>query len=165
MEGPAFGDVRSAVALSASAVGFAFSVGFIPRPAPSWAAETLYKRPMLAASQVKDIVPIFFVVDVRRSLEWYQRLLGFRTAFAHGDPIQYAGVELGPIRIHLAAFERSLKGACYLRLHSGLDEYVREIASRGHPILVAAKDQPYGMREATVRDPDGNDIYIGQPIP
>lgn len=22
-----------------------------------------------------------------------------------------------------------------------------------------------GMREATVRDPDGNDIYIGQPLP
>jgi catechol 2,3-dioxygenase-like lactoylglutathione lyase family enzyme len=48
--------------------------------------------------EVKDIVPTFFVPDLRKSVEWYREVMGFT------------------------------------------------------------------MREATLRDPDGNDLYVGQPI-
>lgn len=115
---------------------------------------------------VENAVPTFFVADVRKSAEWYHRVLGFRPVFlAEG----YAGLELGPARIHLAQIEVSkpgevYKGACYLRLHSGLDEYAAAIEASGERLVAAVKDHGYGMREATVRDLDGNDIYIGQPI-
>ena len=53
----------------------------------------------------------------------------------------------------------------YARLRSGLDEYVSAIQGRGQTLTAPLKDHPeYGMREATVRDPDNNDIYIGQPL-
>ncbi|MBA3541732.1 MAG: VOC family protein [Deltaproteobacteria bacterium] len=69
---------------------------------------------------IKDVVPTLFVTDVRRSVEWYERVLGFHVAFA--------------------------------------------IAAAGHARTSPLKDHDYGMREATVRDPDGNDIYVGEVI-
>ena len=116
---------------------------------------------------VKDAVPTFFVADVRKSAEWYERVLGFRIVFFYESQEAYAGVELGPARIHLAGVGpgRGLKGACYLRLNTGVDEYVATIEAKGQQLVATVKDHPdYGMREATVRDPDGNDIYIGQPL-
>jgi catechol 2,3-dioxygenase-like lactoylglutathione lyase family enzyme len=121
---------------------------------------------------VKDVVPTFFVADVRRSADWYVRVLGFTTAFIAEEPGQlpsYGGVELGPARIHLAQLQTTppgmaIKGACYLRLERGVDEYIARIEATGQPLASALKDHDYGMREATVRDPDGNDLYIGQAI-
>ena len=121
--------------------------------------------------EVQDIVPTFFVADVRKSIDWYERILGFHSVFvlgAPGRPAEYAGVELGPVRLHLAQHQAPtgmiFKGACYLRLVRGVDEYIAAILSRGQPLAASLKDHDYGMREATVRDPDGNDLYIGQAI-
>jgi len=116
---------------------------------------------------VEAAVPTFFVQDVRRSADWYVRVLGFRVAF---DVDGYAGVALGPATIHLAQAQAppagvSYKAACYLRLRSGVDDLVARIQAAGQPLTSTLKDHPdYGMREATVRDPDGNDLYLGQPL-
>ena len=116
---------------------------------------------------VETVVPTFFVRDVASSVAWYVRVLGFRQTFDAGG---YAGVALGPATIHLAQVEAappagvSHKGGCYLRLRDGVDEYVAAIEAAGQVLTSTLKDHPYGMREATVRDPDDNDIYIGQPI-
>jgi catechol 2,3-dioxygenase-like lactoylglutathione lyase family enzyme len=115
---------------------------------------------------IKDFVPTFFVADVRKSVQWYERVMGFRLAFITRG---YAGVDLGAARIHLAGREATkpglvYKGAAYLRLNSGVDEYVASIEGKGEKLVSTLKDHDYGMREATVRDIDGNDLYIGQPI-
>jgi uncharacterized glyoxalase superfamily protein PhnB len=123
---------------------------------------------------VKDIVPTFFVADVLKAAQWYERVLGFKTAFIAQDPgapAIYGGVELGPARIHLARFDRSgppLKwgvigiGAAYLRLESGVDELVAAAQAAGGEIISPLSDHDYGMREATIRDLDGNHLYLGQ---
>jgi hypothetical protein len=54
-----------------------------------------------------------------------------------------------------------LKGACQLHFASGIDEYVAAIVATGQS-LAAPVNSNAVMRGATVRDPDGNDIYIGQ---
>jgi catechol 2,3-dioxygenase-like lactoylglutathione lyase family enzyme len=116
---------------------------------------------------VEAIAPSFFVKDLARSIDWYVRVLGFRVAFQAAD---YAGVSLGPATIVLvqagtAPAGLSYKAACHLRLASGVDDYVTQIEAAGQPLTATAKDRPeYGMREAAVRDPDGNDIYIGQEL-
>lgn len=115
---------------------------------------------------IKDVVPTFFVQDTCRSAAWYQRVLGGKVAFESGG---YCGVDLGSARIHLAQVEAppprgtSYKGAFYLRLESGVDELVARIEAAGQALTATLKNHDYGMREATVRDPDGNDIYVGQP--
>jgi hypothetical protein len=68
-------------------------------------------------------------------------------------------------QIHLA--ERGapggvrLKGACQFHFVSGLEEYVAAIVAAGQP-LAAPLSRSSIMLGATVRDPDGNDIYLGQ---
>lgn len=116
---------------------------------------------------VESIAPTLFVEDLGRSIEWYVRVLGFAVDF---QAAQYAGVRLGPARIMLAQVEPaaagvSYKGACHLLMGSGIDEYVAQIEATGQALTATLKDRPeYGMREATVRDPDGHDIYIGQEL-
>lgn len=116
---------------------------------------------------VEAIAPSFFVADLSRSVDWYVRVLGFRVAFQAAD---YAGVTLGAATIVLAQVAAppaglSYKAACHLRLASGVDDYAAQIQAAGQPLAATPKDRPeYGMREAAVRDPDGNDIYIGQEI-
>lgn len=116
---------------------------------------------------VEAIAPSFFVEDLGRSIDWYVRVLGFQVAFQAAD---YAGVRLGPALIVLAQVGTPpagvrYQGGCHLRLASGVDDYVAQIEAAGQPLTAPANDRPeYGMREAHVRDPDGNDIYIGQEI-
>jgi predicted enzyme related to lactoylglutathione lyase len=82
----------------------------------------------------------------------------------------HAGVRRGPALIVLQEAGTTpagvrYKSACHLRLSSGVDDYVAQIEAAGQPMTATAKDRPeYGMREAAVRDPDGNDIYIGQDL-
>jgi catechol 2,3-dioxygenase-like lactoylglutathione lyase family enzyme len=109
---------------------------------------------------------VFFVQDAKRSIEWYTRVLGFRLLFEVGE---YCGIGREDAEIHLAqrgggAAGVSYKAGCYLRIASGIDEYVASIVATGQSLVASLKDHDYGMREATVRDPDGNDIYIGQPL-
>ena len=72
---------------------------------------------------VDKAVPVFFVQDAKRSIAWYTHVLSFRVLFDYGE---YAGIGLDGAHIHLA--QRSaphgvrLKGGCYLRLASGIDE-------------------------------------------
>src|SRR5215204_1675664 len=104
---------------------------------------------------VARIVPTFFVADVRRSVEWYQTVMGFALDFLSAE---YAGVALGDARIHLAQRKPSIKGAAYVQLRSGIDGYIAQIQARGQAPAFPLKDHDYGMREATLRDPDGNDL-------
>lgn len=120
-----------------------------------------------ALTPADAIAPNFFVKDLARSVDWYVRVLGFRVAWRAAD---HAGVRLGPVGIVLVQAKNapegvSYKAACHLRLNSGVDEYVAKIEAAGQALAATLKDRPeYGMREAAVRDPDGNDIYIGQEI-
>ena len=101
------------------------------------------------------IAPIFSVADLARAVEWYERVLGFRVEFRAAD---YAGVALGPVTILLKVAKTPAAGECHLRV-SNVDEYVAQITV---PLAADLKDRPeYGMREAAVRDPDGNVIYVG----
>jgi catechol 2,3-dioxygenase-like lactoylglutathione lyase family enzyme len=114
---------------------------------------------------VEAIAPSFFVEDLGRSIDWYVRVLGFQVDWKAAD---HAGVRLGSalivlVQIGPAPAGVSYKGVCHLRLADGVDDYVAQIETAGQPLMATAKDRPeYGMREAAVRDPDGNDIYIGQ---
>ena len=120
-----------------------------------------------ALAPAEAVAPSFFVTDLGRSIDWYVRVLGFRVAWQAAD---HAGVRRGPALIVLVQVATPPEGvryksACHLRLASGVDDYVAQIEAAGHALTATAKDRPeYGMREAAVRDPDGNDIYIGQEL-
>lgn len=110
---------------------------------------------------IERAIPTMFVRDLDAACSWYERVLGFRTTWRHGD---FAGLSRGGAVIMLGQYDPPITAAFYLRLTSGVDEYVAAIEAAGEPILSPLQDHDYGMREATVHDPDGNEIYVGQPI-
>ena len=118
-----------------------------------------------ALSPAEAVAPSFFVTDLVRSVDWYVRVLGFQVEWQAAD---HAGVRRGPALIVLGQIGTApagvrYKSACHLLLTSGVDEYVAQIEAAGQPMTTPAQDRPeYGNREAAVRDPDGNDIYIAQ---
>lgn len=113
---------------------------------------------------VEKTIPVLFVQDAKRAVEWYARVLGFRVRFEE-DEGEYIGLEHDGAQVHLAQRRAPegvrLKGAFQLRLANGIDEYVAAIVTTGET-LVAPLNEMGDMRGATVRDPDGNDVYIGQ---
>jgi catechol 2,3-dioxygenase-like lactoylglutathione lyase family enzyme len=115
-----------------------------------------------AMIEVERAIPTMFVSDLDAACAWYERVLGFRTTFRHTD---YAGLSLGGASIHLGQYDPPITAAFYLRLTSGVDELVASIEAKGERLCSPLKDQDYGMREATIHDPDGNEIYLGQPLP
>lgn len=118
---------------------------------------------------LKQFAPTFPAADVRRAVNWYKEVMGFSVSFMHEDPsgyVYYGGVTRGPVKLHIAGVlpdSPLKKSAAYLFLSSGVDEYAAQIYARGGNIIAALKDHPYGMRECTVEDLDGNHIYVGQP--
>jgi len=111
--------------------------------------------------EARRAIPTMFVRDLDAACAWYERVLGFRTTFRLPD---YAGLSRGGAYIHLGHSDPPITAAFYLELADGVDELVAEIEASGVRILSALKDQDYGMREATIHDPDGNEIYVGQAL-
>jgi catechol 2,3-dioxygenase-like lactoylglutathione lyase family enzyme len=111
---------------------------------------------------VDKTIPVMFVQDLKRSIEWYTRVLGFRVRFEYDE---YIGIELDGAQIHLAQRGAPdgmhLKSGCQLHFVSGIDEFVAAIVATGQSLAASLKNHG-NMWGATVRDPDGNDIYIGQ---
>jgi uncharacterized glyoxalase superfamily protein PhnB len=111
--------------------------------------------------EVERAIPTMNVRNVEAACRWYEHVLGFRITFRRPD---YAGLSLGGAHIHLAQWDPPITAAFYLQLADGVDDYVASIQAKGEAILQPLSDRDYGMRDATVHDPDGNEIYVGQPI-
>jgi catechol 2,3-dioxygenase-like lactoylglutathione lyase family enzyme len=111
--------------------------------------------------EVERAIPSMFVRDLDASVAWYERVFGFRVTFRIAE---FAALALGDAHIHIAKWDPPITAAFYLRLAHGVDEFVAGVEAKGVRLGSALKDHDYGMREATVHDPDGNEIYIGQPI-
>ena len=108
---------------------------------------------------------IFQVRDVQQALAFYSGVLGFETGWTWGEPPTYASVCRGPVEINFGAPEQGQTlspSSVYITL-TDIDAYHEGIRARGAEIAVPIGDRPYGMRDFTVADPDGNRLSFGQP--
>lgn len=114
--------------------------------------------------RLRGFSAVFTVRDVGASLAFYRERLGFAVQFQMGDPPSYAIIESGPVSLHLMPVSQSAAALglssiyVYVRNVDGLH---RDYVARGCPIEVPPEDFSYGMREMSVRDPDGNRITFG----
>ncbi|MGE0724792.1 MAG: bleomycin resistance protein [Alphaproteobacteria bacterium] len=110
---------------------------------------------------------VFTVADVGAAIAYYRDRLGFRVQFAMGDPPAYAIVERDRVSLHLmpAAQEARALGLSSIYVYvRDADALHRALLARGCPIEAGPEDFAYGMRELSLRDPDGNRITFGQDI-
>jgi catechol 2,3-dioxygenase-like lactoylglutathione lyase family enzyme len=110
---------------------------------------------------------VFTVREPQASLEFLVSRMGFTEQFRLGNPVSYAIAYRDAVSIHLMPQSRSPDtlghGTIYVFVPD-VDALHRELLGLGCPIEMAPADYFYGMREMSVRDPDGNRITFGQGI-
>jgi hypothetical protein len=108
-----------------------------------------------------DLFAGICVTDYAAARAWYERLLGSEPSFvAHETECVW---ELGEHRFVFIEEDATRAGHAVLTLFvEDLEAVVSDIASRG---IDPAKRETYsnGVRKATYRDPDGNEIGYGGP--
>ena len=115
--------------------------------------------------KTQGIGPVFQVSNLEDALKYYKEVLGFKEEFQFGA---YAGVSHGEACLHLSAnrfHERPIGGGSAFVFCDEVDGYFREIKKKGANVKGEPADQPYGMRDFVVLDPDGNYMTFGCQIP
>jgi len=109
--------------------------------------------------------PVLQVSDLNRSLKYYTEVLGFIEDFRFGE---YVGVRNGEAALHLCAHTihgRPVGGGTAFIFCDEVTEYFAEIEKKGAIVKVEPEDRPYGMREFTILDSDGNHLNFGSETP
>ena len=108
---------------------------------------------------MEGMAPILHVADARASIAWYAQL-GFEVESEHifgPDSPLYVRLRRGPAQLHLS--EHRLDGGPVTHVYL----YVGDVDSV-IPAGAVAEDCPWGMREARLTDPDGNEVRVGSPL-
>src|SRR5689334_20663751 len=112
--------------------------------------------------------PILQSHDVAATRAFYQAL-GFASGY---DDDRYDILRRGPLVVHLEHSEHVQPemncASCYWRV-ADADALYREFArlglpAEGCPRLTEPADEPWGMREFTLKDPAGNLIRVGHEL-
>jgi predicted enzyme related to lactoylglutathione lyase len=107
-------------------------------------------------------MPALPVADVARSVAHYRDVLGFSINYAQHD---IAVLDRDAVRVLLVArtASRPGPGACYVYVDDA-DALHAELLAKGAAVSGPPVSRPWGLREFTVADPDGNEIGLGQPF-
>ena len=106
-------------------------------------------------------IPVLASLDMKRTLDFYENVLGFRTH--HVEGFSYGMAVRGDTEIHFwACNEKHIaeNTSCYLRVED-IAAVHRELSPK-LPALQAVARTAWGMDELYVIDPDGNLIKFGQ---
>ena len=115
-----------------------------------------------------SITPVFTVKSVYRSVEWYQRLLGFYTVYLNEEPgeddsLNYAVLRSGPVGLHLGK-ESDMNliagnGSCQISTER-FNEVYRTATDEGAEVFLELSRNPVGERNFGIRALDKNQIVI-----
>lgn len=107
------------------------------------------------------MVPVFSVTDMDRAFAFYTGVLGLEKRWEWGEPVDYACVATEHSELFLCLNGQGTPGAwLYLFVPDAAAWHAR-IVDRAWSEISELRDEPWGMREFTVRDPDGNVLRIG----
>ncbi len=118
-------------------------------------------------TRLQAFAAVFTVADVGTALDFYRDRLGFAEQFRLGEPAEYAIVERDCVSLHLMPARRAVAARGQSSIYvfaAAVDALHAELLGRGCPIEIPPRDYDYGMREFSVRDPDGNRVTFGQSV-
>jgi catechol 2,3-dioxygenase-like lactoylglutathione lyase family enzyme len=134
------------------------------------ATRRIQRMPMPRLAQQHELhglQPVLSVTDLAASVRFYCDVLGLELDFLWGEPPSYGRVrhtgDGAPIYIHLSPAPPASIAPCELRLHVGrdVDGLHAAYAARGADVGPAPRNQPWGLREFELRDPDGHLLIFG----
>ena len=125
-----------------------------------------------ARAKLSTAYPQLFVTDVARTTAFFTSKLGFKVAFAYGEPCFYAQLRRDGARLNL----RHADGPVYngdirarehlLAAHIPVDDVEKlylEYRSAGVSLHQPLQHQSWGAQDFVVADPDGNLITFSSP--
>ena len=109
-------------------------------------------------------IPVLPTLDLAESLAFYRERLGFVVTFHYDD---YAGLQRDGVQVHLWLCqdpELPKDTSCRFQV-SGIDELYQAYHAQGviHP-NGALETKPWGFREFTALDGDGNGLVFAEPL-
>ena len=120
--------------------------------------------------RIVDSRSVLAVRDLQASTRFYIDVLGFRRDFGDesGD---WSFLSRDAFKVMLGECPDE-KPASELGDHSyvaylvveGVDQLYEEVAKRGAEIISGPTTEPWGLREFTIRTPDGHRIRFGEPV-
>ncbi len=113
---------------------------------------------------LKAAVPILPVNDLAASIEYYDKVLGFRLEWKWGGPPCLASVCRDRVEFNLALRDASTQGQVarvYIQM-SGVDQYYAQITQAGARVAVPLADRVYGMKDCRILDLDTNELSFGE---
>src|SRR5438552_9977567 len=116
---------------------------------------------------VLSCVPVLKITDAKISCEYYCKVLGFTKNWEHqfgpGFPL-FVSVSRGPTTLFLTEHPECSPGALVYFYVKEVDSLSKEFKKNGAAVDLDPTDQPWGVREMRVRDPDGNRLRFGQTL-
>jgi lactoylglutathione lyase len=116
-----------------------------------------------------DAFPIFHTTDLARAVAFYSDRLGFeeRYRFPEDGPAIFFALTLGEFSVGFAeSSEVDPAGRVALWLYcDDVDAEITALREAGVEVLREPADMDWGERMASVADPDGNEVVIGQRKP
>jgi lactoylglutathione lyase len=113
----------------------------------------------------QDAFPIFQTADLSRAAAFYRELFGFEEQYRFPeDAPEFVVVVLGPFSLGLSAVDEiAPAGRVALWLYcDDVDGEIPRLRKAGVEVVKEPEDQEWGERLATVVDPDGNEVHLGQ---
>ncbi len=114
-----------------------------------------------------DAFPIISVRDLGAVRSFYESL-GFSPTFQfppEGDP-EFVTMERGTSSIGIGSRgSPDEERFAYWVYVDDVDAALARLREAGAPVVADPEDQPWGERVASVRDPDGNVVHLGAPLP
>ena len=118
---------------------------------------------------------ILFVADLQRSRAFYHDVLGLDVQFEDADSVGFTIKGLAFIVLQVDRARVQLQGeptatpsagatAFLTTFTDGVDALHADLARRGVGFFQEPADQPWGMRTAYFKDPDGHVWEIAQPV-
>ena len=120
--------------------------------------------------RIIDSRTVLAVRDLRASSRFYTDVLGFRRDFGD-DEGGWSFLSRDAFKVMLGECP-NVQPASELGDHSyvayliveDIDQLHAELAARGANVISAPADEPWGIREFSIRTPDGHRIRFGEPL-
>jgi uncharacterized glyoxalase superfamily protein PhnB len=119
--------------------------------------------------------PQLLVADIKRSCDFFHEKLGFSLVFTYGDPPYYAQVRRDAARLNLRCVEgpilesmvRDREELLSVSMTVATTDEIKllflEFRSAGVTFHQTLKKQPWGAKNFSVKDPDGNLLLFAGP--
>ena len=106
-----------------------------------------------------------WVADVTAAVAYYTERLGFTCAFTWGEPPTMAGMLLDRVQIFLERGTPPAQGGLVYFVVADADELHAFHVASGVDVVEPPDARPWGLRDYTVRDLDGNALTFGHRLP